>query len=379
MADQTTDDPADQTAPALDDVRALVQERERFEAWLTALEGRREATPEKVFQRVHADYAARRDAVLLGLASHVAPLERWAATLAARHAALAVERDAHAETRAEAEIRHAVGEYTDSQWHDVRATVDAALADLDVADEILRHDRDDVEHLLGMARRGNPASPLPVLPDLAPEPAAAATIPVIADTRVQEDAAVAEAPSPATDGHLVPQDTEAPAPPVAAVPAEAVEGPTAQEHALPAVPSVEAPVVTADPTPVEVQAIFAVGVDAPPAVVEEPLPLRDAADDEIETAWQESAARGFTVGEARPGRVTQEVAALETFEVYTGPNPAVEPPAPPTDGRFDDLAFLRSLTVNSEATKTLRCTECGTMNFPTEWYCERCGGELAAL
>jgi hypothetical protein len=29
--------------------------------------------------------------------------------------------------------------------------------------------------------------------------------------------------------------------------------------------------------------------------------------------------------------------------------------------------------------KTLRCSECGTMNYPTEWYCERCGGELAAL
>jgi hypothetical protein len=29
--------------------------------------------------------------------------------------------------------------------------------------------------------------------------------------------------------------------------------------------------------------------------------------------------------------------------------------------------------------KTLRCQECGAMNFPTEWYCERCGGELAAL
>ena len=31
------------------------------------------------------------------------------------------------------------------------------------------------------------------------------------------------------------------------------------------------------------------------------------------------------------------------------------------------------------AAKTLRCAECGTMNYPTEWYCERCGGELAAL
>ncbi len=29
--------------------------------------------------------------------------------------------------------------------------------------------------------------------------------------------------------------------------------------------------------------------------------------------------------------------------------------------------------------KTLKCAECGTLNRPTEWYCERCGGELAGL
>jgi hypothetical protein len=34
---------------------------------------------------------------------------------------------------------------------------------------------------------------------------------------------------------------------------------------------------------------------------------------------------------------------------------------------------------DSGAVKTLKCQECGTMNFPTEWYCERCGGELAAF
>jgi hypothetical protein len=33
----------------------------------------------------------------------------------------------------------------------------------------------------------------------------------------------------------------------------------------------------------------------------------------------------------------------------------------------------------TEQVKTLKCQECGTMNFPTEWYCERCGGELAAM
>jgi hypothetical protein len=32
-----------------------------------------------------------------------------------------------------------------------------------------------------------------------------------------------------------------------------------------------------------------------------------------------------------------------------------------------------------EHAKTLKCQECGAMNYPTEWYCERCGAELAAL
>lgn len=29
--------------------------------------------------------------------------------------------------------------------------------------------------------------------------------------------------------------------------------------------------------------------------------------------------------------------------------------------------------------RTLKCADCGTMNLPTEWYCENCGAELAAV
>ena len=29
--------------------------------------------------------------------------------------------------------------------------------------------------------------------------------------------------------------------------------------------------------------------------------------------------------------------------------------------------------------RTLKCGECGAMNLPTEWYCDRCGAELASL
>jgi hypothetical protein len=46
----------------------------------------------------------------------------------------------------------------------------------------------------------------------------------------------------------------------------------------------------------------------------------------------------------------------------------------------DTPAHVAAATPSStDAAKTLRCAECGTMNYATEWYCERCGGELAVL
>lgn len=41
------------------------------------------------------------------------------------------------------------------------------------------------------------------------------------------------------------------------------------------------------------------------------------------------------------------------------------------------MNFLKE--VQAEQVKTLKCQECGNMNYATEWYCERCGGELAAM
>ena len=32
-----------------------------------------------------------------------------------------------------------------------------------------------------------------------------------------------------------------------------------------------------------------------------------------------------------------------------------------------------------EVPKTLKCKECGAMNYPSEWYCERCGAELTVV
>ena len=62
---------------------------------------------------------------------------------------------------------------------------------------------------------------------------------------------------------------------------------------------------------------------------------------------------------------------------------------PPTHavGRSDTATYVASTgDVELKGTprvqqgeNTHRCRMCGTMNGPTEWYCEQCGAELAAL
>ncbi len=112
---------------------------------------------------------------------------------------------------------------------------------------------------------------------------------------------------------------------------------------------------------------------------------------------------------ARPGP------PLKTPQAAPPPPPPAPPapPAPPTAPKrktpIDELAFLKSVTedeknapsprrasgeryqvdqevtpdapldADAEVEKTLKCRDCGTMNLATEWYCENCGGELAAM
>src|SRR6266571_298623 len=54
-----------------------------------------------------------------------------------------------------------------------------------------------------------------------------------------------------------------------------------------------------------------------------------------------------------------------------GPRAATPAPEPVVPEAPEDA--------DEQAAKTLQCRECGTMNLPTEWYCEQCGAELAAV
>jgi len=59
--------------------------------------------------------------------------------------------------------------------------------------------------------------------------------------------------------------------------------------------------------------------------------------------------------------------------------------AGPSGGRSAEAPAAGSQTAapgkpgGAGVAKTLKCGECGTLNRPTEWYCERCGAELAGV
>ena len=58
-----------------------------------------------------------------------------------------------------------------------------------------------------------------------------------------------------------------------------------------------------------------------------------------------------------------------------GPLTSQQAPAPPSTALPTPPAEEEEI----QDPRPLKCRDCGTMNLPTEWYCEQCGAELAAV
>lgn len=419
-------------AVTLPDIRALVAERQRFDDWLTALEGRRAETPIRVFDRVHADYVARRDAVIEGLHAHVGSLESLEHDLNDRlqhvESQLAEREDAHAEGI----LRTAVGEFDNERWEATRQEVEASIAQLEQDRQALIAEGDDVRSLLVSAR------PKAIEPE--PEASGVASALDIEAELVSSNVAAAIAHAdPAAVEHTIDLNAEGEA-------AVAARKPHAEAHKNEATHS-SAPqtviddVNTTDPylravrrnaeAAADIESAFAVSdeefqsiTDQQPEAVSSPMhPFPTAArtaptevdrDQEanaaIDALGGQSGMRlpnalddidvfGDSLPTSRTGGADYVVPRSNNDPYAPRPQPLDAPAsatpstAAPKRDAFDDLAFLRSVTESGSASststtrtngvtdqaKTLRCTECGTMNFPTEWYCERCGGELATF
>ncbi|HSY82332.1 MAG TPA: hypothetical protein VK807_11250, partial [Gemmatimonadaceae bacterium] len=165
-----------------DVITALLQERRRFEQWLATLESRRAITPPNVYARVHADYTARLSGVLDQLGGRSAELQQSVDSLGAKLSTLESEENTRRDERAEAELRAAVGEYTQERWIELSEATDTEISRLSSERSEATAELAQLQQLLNMAksRRPEPVVPVPpAAPPLAP-PATAAPAPAAA-------------------------------------------------------------------------------------------------------------------------------------------------------------------------------------------------------
>lgn len=275
-------------------IEALLEQRAQFEQWLAKLDAAADKAPQAVRQKVRTDYEVRLRGVIERLRGHSATIADELHRHQATQGELDGQRRQAEDELAEAEVRHAVGEFGDDEWRRISEESDGRLNGLreqlkTVGTEITR--LLEVQSLIAAPARPQPTPPPPadVIERSPPPPAAPPMEPL------------AEAPA-----HKAP-----PKPPASR--------PRELEHAG--------------------------------APVDELAFLKSVADEDVKPAASRRP--------SNPGATAQQ--GSRTVETA--------PPPPPQGGKAGAPGVA----------KTLKCGECGTLNRPTEWYCERCGAELAGV
>jgi hypothetical protein len=118
---------------------------------------------------------------------------------------------------------------------------------------------------------------------------------------------------------------------------------------------------------------------APPPPKPSPEPAKAAEKPAMidELAFLKSVTEDEKRGIATPAPGGPATVGRRSGAQFQPSEPAVSRPAPaPAPNPSPAAAHGNE---DSEPVRTLKCRECGTMNLPTEWYCESCGAELAAL
>jgi len=317
-------------------VEALLEERNRYQMWLARLDQAGSSAPPSVRDRIRDDYHRRLGEVIEQLRSHAAAVAEQLAALQARQTELRQRESEAQETLAEAELRHAVGEYDTGEWDRVRGENERVL--LGVREDLSRVGEDiarlvEVQELISAPAAPAPATVAPPAPQAAtPSPASPAV------------------PSPPAPASPEAEDWE-PEFPLA----EPSESPAAKA------PPVGAPKFTPRSGPAK-------GKELPPRTLPFPAKPPEPAADEL--AFLKSVS-----DESFPTKRTSGSTPRVT-------DPGISPPEPPAGGPesgSQQIVLGGDRASQSATPKTLKCGECGALNRPTEWYCERCGAELAAL
>ena len=296
-------------------IQDLLAERKRLEQWLVRLDKAADRTPDAVRKRVRGDYESRLATVVTELQGFQEDLRGSLQDVQSRLADARKDEKQATEELAEAELRHVVGEFGEGEWNEKKKTI--------------------LDRLIGI--RGTLAQAEEEIGELE-EVLHSIVEPAVAEPEVASEPEIAELDEV--------EDHEAEAPPTRGAP----KGPPGRitlgsELGLRDLPGGKAPV-----QPVKKEAKPQTG-----AFGDELAFLKALSDD----------------GGTTPPPPTPPPA------VRAEPRPAA---AVPTKGERASephpVSRSRPSVINQ---RTLKCGECGAMNLPTEWYCDRCGAELASL
>jgi hypothetical protein len=306
-------------------IQRLLEERRQYEAWIARIDAAGGAAPSSVRSRVRSDYEARLNAVTEELKVHAEAARLMAAQRREVRRDLQAKEMAAAERLAEAELRHAVGEYDESQWTQVHKE---SLAELVSVREELGAVEEDIAQLEELERLVK-MRPATAAPAAAPAPPPPATPPAVA--------------AGSNTGTALPRVGSPPRP---------------QAPAAPAAPARDGQKNDAAKAPEK------------PAMIDELAFLKSVTDDDKRGIGSPGPAPTIR----RSGAQFQPVEPAPTpSRPASTPTPTSPVPSP------SSVAATPANNDDPEPVRTLKCRECGTMNLPTEWYCESCGAELAAL
>src|SRR6202171_3879226 len=279
---------AEREPVSLDALNGLLKERQRYEEWLAALEDKRANTPETVYTRGQGGCQPRLREVSSKLAERAGELRENIDALTVKLEEITRQETQQRESRQEAELRAAVGEYTDKQWKEIGGAWDKELARLLKEKNAVDAQLNELNRIFALS------------------------------IKEKQSEAAALARGNGGDGFRAPISPVLPRP------------------AVPEPPTLNPPS----------------RVEQPAARTQNPSPQNSPARSPFDQ---------FPVlrpggGSSTPPQTTTAVAT---------------PPSAPKSGGGKDA--------RSEQNQTLECPECGAANYPTEWYCERCGGELATM
>lgn len=343
-------------------VEALLQERDAIAGWLARLDEQGVGAPESVRARVRQDYLDRLEGLTDQLRHHADTLTARLGADQREHDDLMQRARSSREALAEVELRHGVGEYDDARFERERQRHVAELEQVETAlgavgERIAR--LEEVHHLVSAPARSGPAeSAAPVAPEEPvtippepmpwpeeappePEPAASAEVIELSGVEEPEDA---EADTDdllsifdrvEDDGEE--RDAERGAPPLPS------RGDTPGFGPLSFTPTGGEPSPPSRPS-------------APPGAPPLGMPGADQSPRFVPPRQERGGGRHAT---------SESRAAVEAIRVIPDPDPILPEVPPDTGGEV--------------VARTLRCGECGAMNRPLEWYCEKCGAELTAV